>query len=123
MYSSCSPQSPYWAIRDSTERGLFSAGFFTVARRDAATNSIWSIGISIQQLYVGCPLELIASNRIVFSVPSIALELRGSSGVLRGLGDGTVRPAVILEMSNVLPGERTFTIGDGSVKLSRGVRL
>jgi YbbR domain-containing protein len=55
-------------------------------------------------------------------VPSISLELRGSSGVLRGLSDGA-RAAVILEMSNVLPGERTFTIGDGSAKLPRGVRL
>src|SRR5579872_986770 len=43
-------------------------------------------------------------------VSSISLELRGPSGVLRGLGDG-LRPAVILDMSSVLPGERTFTIG------------
>lgn len=75
---------------------------------------------TVQLEYKNLPEDLeIASE----PVPSIALELRGSSGVLRGLGDGMVRPAVILEMSNVLPGERTFTIGDGSVKLSRGVRL
>lgn len=55
-------------------------------------------------------------------VSSISLELRGPSGVLRGLGDG-LRPAVILDMSSVLPGERTFTIGGSNVKLSRGVRL
>jgi hypothetical protein len=55
-------------------------------------------------------------------VTSLVLELRGSSGELRALGDG-VRPAVVLDMSAVTPGERTFPIGDGNVKLARGVRL
>jgi YbbR domain-containing protein len=55
-------------------------------------------------------------------VNSVSLELRGPSGELRGLGDG-VRPAVVLDMSDVQPGERTFTIGGGNVKLARGVRL
>jgi len=56
-------------------------------------------------------------------VSSVKLELRGPSGELRGVGDGGVRPEVILDMSTVQPGERTFPIGDGNVKLVRGVRL
>jgi YbbR domain-containing protein len=56
-------------------------------------------------------------------VSTVKLELRGPSGELRGVGDGGVRPEVILDMSTVQPGERTFPIGDGSVKLLRGVVL
>jgi YbbR domain-containing protein len=55
-------------------------------------------------------------------VSSVSLELRGPSGVLRGAGDG-IQPAVVLDMSDVRPGERTFTIGEGNVKLARGVRM
>jgi hypothetical protein len=56
-------------------------------------------------------------------VSAVKLELRGPAGELRGISDGGVRPEVILDMSAVQPGERTFPIGDGSVKLSRGVHL
>ena len=56
-------------------------------------------------------------------VSSLRLELRGPSGALRGLGEGGTRPEVILDMSGVEPGERTFEIGAGNVKLPRGVRL
>jgi len=55
-------------------------------------------------------------------VTSVVLELHGPSGELRGIGD-TVRPAVILDMSSVQPGQRTFTIGDGNVRLARGISL
>ena len=55
-------------------------------------------------------------------VSSVSLELRGPSGVLRGAGAG-IQPAVVLDMSDVRPGERTFTIGEGNVKLARGVRM
>jgi YbbR domain-containing protein len=53
---------------------------------------------------------------------SIYLELRGPSGELRSLSD-VRRPAVILDMTGVQPGERTFSIGDGNVRLPRGIRL
>src|ERR1035438_6600895 len=56
-------------------------------------------------------------------VSSVKLELRGPSGELRGVGDGGSSPEVILDMSKVQTGERTFFIGDGNVKLVPGVRL
>jgi len=57
-------------------------------------------------------------------VSSISLELRGPSGELASLGEiGGLRPAVIIDMTGVQQGERTYPIGDGNVKLSRGVHL
>jgi hypothetical protein len=57
-------------------------------------------------------------------VDTVLLELRGPSGELGSLGQsGGLRPGVVLDMSNVRPGERTFMIAGGNVKLSRGVRL
>lgn len=56
-------------------------------------------------------------------VSSVKLELRGPSGELRGVGGSGTQPEVVLDMSRVQPGERTFPIGDGNVKLVRGVRL
>ena len=53
---------------------------------------------------------------------SVVLELRGPSGALRGMGD-TVRPAVIIDMSDAASGERTFGIGERNVKVMRGIRL
>src|ERR1700720_3763362 len=44
-------------------------------------------------------------------VTSVVLELRGSSGVLRGIGE-SLRPAVVLDMAAVQPGQRTFMVGD-----------
>ena len=55
-------------------------------------------------------------------VTSVVLELRGPSGELRGIGE-TLRPAVVLDMATVRPGQRTFMVADGNVKLARGVSL
>jgi hypothetical protein len=70
--------------------------------------------------YKNLPEELEISSD---PVSTVKLELRGPSGELRGLGDGLRQPEVILDMSKVRPGERTFSIGDGSVKLEGGVQL
>jgi hypothetical protein len=56
-------------------------------------------------------------------VGTITLELRGPSGELRGLGNGGIHPAVVLDMSGVTPGQRTFPITARNVNVSRGVRL
>jgi hypothetical protein len=50
---------------------------------------------------------------------AVSLELRGPSGQLQG----GLHPAVVLDMSGVQPGERTYAVGDGTVKLARGVHL
>src|SRR5215469_13031556 len=46
---------------------------------------------------------------------SILLELRGPSGELGGLGDGTRHPAVILDMTGMTAGEHTFAVGPANV--------
>jgi len=70
--------------------------------------------------YKNLPEDLDLSSE---PVTQIVLELRGPSGELRGLGDGGQHPAAILDMSNAAPGERTFSIGAGNVRLSRGVHM
>jgi YbbR domain-containing protein len=54
-------------------------------------------------------------------VSTVVLEVRGPSGELHGPTD--TRPSVVLDMSNARPGEHTYTIGEGAVKLARGLRL
>jgi len=56
-------------------------------------------------------------------VESVFLEVRGSSGELRGLPDTRHRYAVILDMSDVGSGQHTFTIDSSDVRLPRGIRL
>jgi hypothetical protein len=55
-------------------------------------------------------------------VSSVLLELSGSSGALRGVGD-SVNPSVVIDMSDATSGEHTYSIGDRNVKLMRGVHL
>jgi YbbR domain-containing protein len=52
----------------------------------------------------------------------VTLELRGPAGELRGSGENR-RPAVVLDMGDVLPGERTYPVSGGNVNLPRGVHL
>ncbi len=90
---------------------------------------LWALVASEPELstfaVVGVEYKNLPDNLEISSdlVSSLRLELRGPSGALRGLGEGGTRPEVILDMSGVGPGERTFEIGDGNVKLPRGVRL
>jgi hypothetical protein len=69
--------------------------------------------------YKNLPEDLEISSE---PVSSVVLELRGPSGELRGVGE-SIRPSVVLDMSNARTGDRTYTIGNGSVRLARGVRL
>jgi YbbR domain-containing protein len=69
--------------------------------------------------YKNLPLGLEISSD---PVSTVVLELRGPSGALRGIGDG-VHPAVVVDMSDATIGERTFSIGERNVKVTRGVRL
>jgi YbbR domain-containing protein len=80
-----------------------------------------SVFVSVPLTYKNLPDDLEISAE---PVNTVSLELRGPSGELRNLGDSSgQRPAVVVDMSGVQPGERTFSIGDNSVKLVRSVRL
>jgi YbbR domain-containing protein len=92
--------------------------------------AIWAMVATEPELNTVTPVQLeyrnvpdgleISSN----PVSTVHLELRGSSGALRDLGsNGATRPGIVLDMSAVQPGQRTFTIDDSAVKLPRGVRL
>jgi hypothetical protein len=112
--------------------GLVFENFWWKAASLLIAVTIWSVVANEPELatfatvrleYRNLPEDLeIASG----PVTSVTLELRGPSGELRGLGESvgeTLRPSVILDISGVQPGERTFTIGDGNVRLARGVHL
>ncbi len=75
---------------------------------------------SVRLEYRGLPSDLEISSE---PVDSVSLELVGPAAELRGLGDSAIHPAVIIDMSGVRPGERTFTIDSDNVKTSRGVQL
>lgn len=53
---------------------------------------------------------------------SVHLEVRGPASELHAI-DGAKDYAVVLDMSRVRPGERTFTIGPDNVRLPRGTHL
>jgi YbbR-like protein len=94
----------------------------------AAALVIWALVASEPDLstfttvrleYKNLPGDLEISSE---PVTTVVLELHGPSGALRGLGEN-IRPSVVLDMSNARAGDRTYTIGDGNVKLARGVQL
>ena len=77
--------------------------------------------VTVPLAYKNLPRDLEISGD---PVNSISLELRGPAGELRSLGEvGGLRPAVVVDMTGVQQGERTYPIGDSNVKLARGVRL
>ncbi len=79
--------------------------------------------LSVPMEYRNLPSEIEISD-VTPSNNVVSLELRGSSLQLRELGqNGGLRPGVVLDMSNVQPGQRTFTVGGDDVRLPRGVHL
>jgi YbbR domain-containing protein len=85
-----------------------------------ATEPELSTFASTQVEYKNLPDDIeIDSNPLA----TVMLELQGPSGALRDIGEASLRPQVILDMSTAALGQRTFTIEDPSVKLPRGVRL
>jgi hypothetical protein len=116
------------------------------ALRWVTDNFLWkllalAVAVAIWMLVASEPeLSTFATVRLEFKnlpedleissepVSTVSLELRGPSGELRSVsgepyGIGNLRPAVILDMAGVQPGERTFPIGNGNVRLARGVHL
>jgi len=91
-----------------------AVGVWIVVANEPELSAFATVGVEYRNL----PDDLEISSD---PVSSVKLELRGPSGQLRAVGSAA--PEVILDMSKVLPGERTFPIGDGSIKLVRGVHL
>ena len=95
----------------------------------AAAATIWAMVATEPELstFASAPVEYknLPNDLEIGSTPltSVLLELRGPSGQLGGTAEASLHPQVILDMSAAVPGERTFTVGDGAVKLPRGVRL
>jgi len=75
--------------------------------------------------FVSVPVEYkdLSENIEVSSDPAetVDLELRGPAGELRIFHD--TRTAVVLDMSGVRPGQRTFNITENNVQLPRGLSL
>ncbi len=55
-------------------------------------------------------------------VETVYLEVRGPAEALR-LPEASRRSAVVLDMADIEPGQHTFTIDSGDVRLPRGVQL
>jgi hypothetical protein len=92
----------------------------------AAAVAIWASVATEPELstFVTAPVEYknLPDDLEISSTPtaSVLLEVQGPSGQL------SVPPplaSVVIDMGNAVPGERTFTIDSGSLKLPRGVRL
>jgi len=95
----------------------------------AIATAIWMLVASEPELstFATARIEFknLADNLELASEPdtSILLELRGPSGELGGLSDGTRHPAVILDMRGITPGQHTFAIGPANVNLPRSVKI
>jgi YbbR domain-containing protein len=95
----------------------------------AAAATIWAMVATEPELstFAGTQVEYknLPNDLEIGSSPltSVMLELRGPSGQLSGIGEASLHPQIILDMSAAVAGERTFTVDDRAVKLPRGVRL
>jgi len=101
-------QNPGWK--------LLSLAIAVVVWGMVATEPELSTFATVRVEYKNLPDDLEISSE---PVSTVNLELRGPSGQLRGVA----QPEVILDMSGVRAGARTFPIGDGNVKLVGGVHL
>ncbi len=76
------------------------------------------VSVPVEYKNLSTDIELTSDiNELVF------LEVRGPSGELGSLPETRRRYAVILDMSDVGPGQRTFTIDGRDVRLPRGIKL
>ena len=109
-------------------RGLIFANFGWKLLSLAIAAVIWALVASEPEMGTSTPARLEFRNLpdedeiAGQSASEVTLELRGPSGALRSVGDG-VRPVVILDMSGITPGERTFPISSANVQLGRRVHL
>ena len=108
--------------------GLVTHNFWWKVLALASSFVIWALVASEPELSTFDTVRLeyrnLPDDLEISAAPTemVALELRGPASELRGAG-ASRPPAVVVDMSDVSPGQRTFTIGDGNVSLARGVRL
>jgi YbbR domain-containing protein len=110
--------------------GPFVQNFWWKVLALAIATLIWALVTSEPELATTASARLEYRNlpedlEISSDTPeTVRLELQGPSGELSDLGENRgARPAVVLDMSNALPGERTFAISRDNVKVARGIRL
>jgi hypothetical protein len=95
----------------------------------AAAMTIWALVATEPELSTFASTQVeykdLPADIEIDSTPltTVLLELQGPSGALRNIGEPSLRPQVILDMSAAAPGRSTYAIEDGAVKLPRGVRL
>jgi YbbR domain-containing protein len=75
--------------------------------------------VTVPVQFKNLPEDLAISSEVI---ESVHLEVRGPASELRAMGEHRDN-AVVLDMSVVRPGERTFTIGERDVILPRGTRM
>jgi YbbR domain-containing protein len=108
--------------------GLVTQNFWWKVLALAISFVIWALVASEPELSTFDTVRLeyrnVPDDLEISAAPTetVSLELRGPASELRGVG-ASRPPTVVLDMSDVRPGQRTFTIGDGNVGLARGVRL
>jgi len=109
--------------------GLVTHNFWWKLLALAIAFSIWVLVANEPELSTFTTVRVAYRNlpdtMEISSAPTeaVTLELRGPGGALRGEGETRNPATVILDMSNIGPGQRTFEIGDGNVTLARGVHL
>ena len=96
----------------------------------AVATFIWAVVASKPEMsttalarleYIGLPDNVEISSDLP---ETVRLELKGPSGELSDMGENRgARPAVVLDLSDARPGERTFAIGVDNVKVARGISL
>lgn len=94
---------------------LFAAVVFW---RSVAGDPVMASFVSVPVQYRNLAEDVEISSDIL---ESVYVELRGPSEQLQSYRDHN--PAVVLDMANVRPGERTFSVNEGSLDLGRGLRL
>lgn len=94
---------------------LLSLAIAVLIWATVATEPELGTRVAVQLEYRNLPDDVVFSSE---PAGPIWLDLRGPSGQLHGLN-----PSVVLDMSNVQPGVRTFRIGEENVKLPSRVRL
>ena len=98
--------------------GLVALVTATLFWQSVAADPVMASFVSVPVQYRGLPEDIEISSDLF---ESVYVEVRGPSERLQSYRDQN--PTVVLDMSNVRPGERTFSINESNLDLGRGLRL